>query len=218
ARHTVQNLKQRADGVQSYQNWLSTIGIADTCAYSDGSSEGPGRSSWGYCSSAKNDARVPTYIEILTSTVAILRLNKTGEVDTQPNFKNHSIVLSHERFIKWDKDASVVTFWLQQCYSYDYGIIEEQETPKKAWDTLNMKYSKVKAGDLRKLEREITSFDRESQAQDGLSEPEWQLTKDTLDAQPNLDYDDKLDVLQQVWERTLSLQNVQEEGTFIAKS
>ncbi|RKF56199.1 hypothetical protein OnM2_083048 [Erysiphe neolycopersici] len=207
----------------------------------------------------KNDARDPTDIEILISTVAALRLNKTGEVDTQPNLKNHSIVPSHERSIKWDKDASAVVFffWLRQCCSYDYDIIEKQGTLKKAWDALNKKYSKVKAGDLRKLEREITSFDPESQAQvkspedcfallkvlwrrfllmkpekkdslnnenlfgyliDGLSEPEWQLTKETLDAQPKLDYDDKLDVLQQVWERTPSLQNFQEEGAFIAKS
>ncbi|KAI6248871.1 hypothetical protein HI914_02523 [Erysiphe necator] len=118
-----------------------------------------------YCSSVKNDARVPTDIEILTSTVAALRLNKTGEVDTQPNLIDHSIVLSHERSIKWDKDASTVIFWLRQCCSHDHDIIEEQGTPKKAWDALNMKYSKVKAGDLRKLEREITSFNRESQAQ-----------------------------------------------------
>ncbi|RKF62185.1 hypothetical protein OnM2_035101, partial [Erysiphe neolycopersici] len=103
-----------------------------------------------YYSSGKNDARVPTDVEILTSTVAALRLNKTGEVDTQPNFKNHSIVLSHERSIKWDKDASAVIFWLRQCCSYDHDIIEEQGTPKKAWDALNMKYSKVKAGDLQR--------------------------------------------------------------------
>ncbi|POS86125.1 hypothetical protein EPUL_001366 [Erysiphe pulchra] len=154
----------------------------------------------------------------------------------------------------WEKESSAVIFWLRKCCSHDHDIIEEQGTPKKIWDALNGKYSKVKASDLRKLEREITSFDRKSQAPgkspevcfalmkvqrhrflllkpekkeplsnenlmgyhiDGLSEPEWKLTKDNFDAQPNLDCDDNLDILQQVWKRTPSLQDFQEEGVLL---
>ena len=43
-------------------------------------------------------------------------------------------------------------------------IIEEQENPRQSWNALYRKYSKVKPGDLRQLEREITSFERGSQA------------------------------------------------------
>lgn len=35
-------------GIQNHQNLMRTITSEDICAYSDGSSEGPGRSSWGF--------------------------------------------------------------------------------------------------------------------------------------------------------------------------
>lgn len=200
---------------------------------------------------------MPTEIEILTSTVAALQLEKNGKADVLSGTKDHNEVLNHERSIQWDKDASAVIFWLRQCCTNDIDVIEEQGTPKKAWDALYQKYSKVKAGELRQLEREITSFDRSSQAPgkspedcfaylkvlrrrflllkpekkeslndenlfgyllDGLSELEWKLTKETLDAQPRLDCDDKLDVLQQVWDRTPSLQSAPDEEAFVAKT
>ncbi|POS88069.1 hypothetical protein EPUL_000560 [Erysiphe pulchra] len=74
------------------------------------------------------------------------------------------MVLNYEISIQWDKDASAEIFWPWYCCSHDHDIIEEQGTPKKVWDALNGKYLKVKAGDLRKLEREIKSFVPESQA------------------------------------------------------
>ncbi|POS85013.1 hypothetical protein EPUL_002447 [Erysiphe pulchra] len=43
-----QILRIRTDSSQSHQCWICSISTADICAYSDGSSEGPGRSSWGY--------------------------------------------------------------------------------------------------------------------------------------------------------------------------
>lgn len=180
--------------------------------------------------------------------------NRCGSLTWENRQRRSSFRL--ERSLQWDKDASGVIFWLRQYCSHDHDIIEEQGTPKKVWNALNRKYSKMKASDLRKFEREITSFDRESQAigkspedyfaflkvlrrrflllkpekqeslsnenffgylMDGLSGPEWKLTKDTLDAQPNLGCNDKLDILQQVWERTPLVQTVQ-EGVFFAKS
>lgn len=38
----------KEDGLLDHHNLMSTINAIDICAYSDGSSEGPGRSSWGY--------------------------------------------------------------------------------------------------------------------------------------------------------------------------
>ncbi|POS81896.1 hypothetical protein EPUL_005981, partial [Erysiphe pulchra] len=165
--------------------------------------------------------------------------------------------LNIEKASKWDKDASAVIYWLRQCCPYDTDIIEEQGNPRDSWKALYKKYSKVKPGDLRQLEREITSFDRGSQAPgkspedcfsllkvlrrrflmqkpekresftdenlfgyllDGLVENEWKLTKDTLDAQPFLSCDDKLDILQRLWENTPFLQGPLDEGAFVANN
>ncbi len=41
-------LGTKANGVINHELWLSSIAPSDICAYSNGSSEGPGRSSWGY--------------------------------------------------------------------------------------------------------------------------------------------------------------------------
>ncbi|KAI1005063.1 hypothetical protein K3495_g3155 [Podosphaera aphanis] len=41
-------LGTKADIIQSHRRWICSISTADICAYSDGSSEGHGRSSWGY--------------------------------------------------------------------------------------------------------------------------------------------------------------------------
>ncbi|KAI0997120.1 hypothetical protein K3495_g11067 [Podosphaera aphanis] len=42
------NLGSKLKGVEAYLKWSQTIASTDICAYSDGSSEGPGRSSWGF--------------------------------------------------------------------------------------------------------------------------------------------------------------------------
>ncbi|KAI0993071.1 hypothetical protein K3495_g15113, partial [Podosphaera aphanis] len=170
---------------------------------------------------------------------------------------NKKSLLNIEKATQWDKDASAVMYWLRQCCSNDTDIIEEQGNPRQSWNALYRKYSKVKPGDLRQLEREITSFDRGSQALgkspedcfallkvlrrrflmqkpekkeslsndnlfgyllDGLTETEWKLTKDTIDAQPYLDCEDKLEILQQLWENTPSLQASSGEEAFIAKN
>lgn len=41
-------LGSKVDAIQKHHEWLSRIASIDICAFSDGSSEGPGRSSWGY--------------------------------------------------------------------------------------------------------------------------------------------------------------------------
>lgn len=38
----------KAEGKRIHWNWIGLLTSVDICAYSDGSSEGPGRSSWGY--------------------------------------------------------------------------------------------------------------------------------------------------------------------------
>lgn len=43
-----ENLGTKAEGVEAHNEWVRTISTSDICAYSDGSSEGHGRSSWGY--------------------------------------------------------------------------------------------------------------------------------------------------------------------------
>ena len=43
-----QMLESKTNGLINHERWLSTIAPTDLCAYSDGSSEGPGRSSWGF--------------------------------------------------------------------------------------------------------------------------------------------------------------------------
>ncbi|KAI0996701.1 hypothetical protein K3495_g11483 [Podosphaera aphanis] len=68
-------------------------------------------------------------------------------------------------------------YWLRQYCSNDTDIIEEQGNPRKYWKALYRKYSKVNPGDLRKLEREITSFDRGSQASGKSSEDCFALLK-----------------------------------------
>ena len=41
-------LGTKIEGVESHLRWTRTLSQTDICAYSDGSSEGHGRSSWGY--------------------------------------------------------------------------------------------------------------------------------------------------------------------------
>lgn len=41
-------LGTKSVGIQNHQNLMRTITSEEVCAYSDGSSEGPERSSWGY--------------------------------------------------------------------------------------------------------------------------------------------------------------------------
>ncbi|KAI1003389.1 hypothetical protein K3495_g4819 [Podosphaera aphanis] len=77
---------------------------------------------------------------------------------------NKKSSLNIEKATQWDKDASAVMYWLRQCCSNDTDITEEQGNPRQSWKALYRKYSKVKPGDLRQLKREITSFDRVSQA------------------------------------------------------
>lgn len=207
-----------------------------------------------YCSVTHYSDRVPTDIEILTASVAALHVKKDGKPEKLS--VNQSSDLSHERLIQWDKDEFAVIYWLRRCCGNDLDIIEENDTSKKIWDALFRKYSKVRAGDLWQLEREITSFNRQVQTPgkspeecfnylkvlrrrflqqrpekkdslrnedlfgyllDGLVEEEWTLTKNTLDAQPNLETDDKLEILQQLWDSTPSLKRNEEDG-FIAKS
>ncbi|KAI0994897.1 hypothetical protein K3495_g13283 [Podosphaera aphanis] len=42
------NLGSKSEGVEAHLKWIQTIASSDICAYSDGSSEGHGRSSWGF--------------------------------------------------------------------------------------------------------------------------------------------------------------------------
>ncbi|KAI0998638.1 hypothetical protein K3495_g9555 [Podosphaera aphanis] len=53
---------------------------------------------------------------------------------------------------------------------------------------------------------------------DGLTETEWKLTKDTIDAQPYLDCEDKLEILQRLGENTPSLQASSGEEALTAKN
>ncbi|KAI0999847.1 hypothetical protein K3495_g8351, partial [Podosphaera aphanis] len=195
----------------------------------------------------------PSHLESLTAAVAALNISKTD--GSEPMKRKEQ--MANDRSFKWERDAAAVIYWLRQCCPHDNDIIEDEDTPKKAWNSLYAKYSKVNAGELRRLEREITSFDRGSQAPgkspeecfalmkvlrrrfllqkpekksslsdenlfgyllDSFIEPEWKLTKDTLDAQPNLGCDEKLDILQQLWERNPILQGTNDEEAMIAKN
>ncbi|POS82393.1 hypothetical protein EPUL_005219, partial [Erysiphe pulchra] len=98
--------------------------------------------------------RIPTDIEILTASVAALHVKKDDEV--QKSSANKSNVMNHERSTQWENDESAVIYWLRRCCENDLDIIEENDTLKQIWDSLYRKYSK--------LEREITSFNREVQA------------------------------------------------------
>ncbi|KAI0993074.1 hypothetical protein K3495_g15110, partial [Podosphaera aphanis] len=193
-----------------------------------------------YCSKDHVKIRATSEIEKLTAAVAALHVEaKDPKVKSQDPFSYNEVS------IQWEKDSSAVVFWLRQCCQNDLDLIEDNESPKRIWDALYGKYSRVKVGDLRQLEREITSFNREEQAPgkspeecfahlkalhrrflllkpekkgsfgnedlfgyllDGLTEVEWKLTKDNIDAQPNLDCDEKLDILQRLFENTPSLQ------------
>lgn len=53
---------------------------------------------------------------------------------------------------------------------------------------------------------------------DGIIEEEWKLTKITIDTPPDLHIDDKLDILQQLWDTTKSLKGPNEDQGFVAKS
>ncbi|POS81781.1 hypothetical protein EPUL_006737, partial [Erysiphe pulchra] len=52
---------------------------------------------------------------------------------------------------------------------------------------------------------------------DRLKESEWRQTINTLDAQPNLDMEDKLDSLQRLWDITPSLKGIDNEEAFVAR-
>lgn len=43
-----ENLGTKVEGIVAHQQWAKSISSTDICAYSDGSSEGHGRSAWGY--------------------------------------------------------------------------------------------------------------------------------------------------------------------------
>lgn len=43
-----ENLGTKSEGINAHSNWTRTVQQTDICAYSDGSSEGHGRSTWGY--------------------------------------------------------------------------------------------------------------------------------------------------------------------------
>ncbi|POS81931.1 hypothetical protein EPUL_006128, partial [Erysiphe pulchra] len=176
----------------------------------------------------------------LTAAVAALHVKKEEKPDHKGQ-ENQLGIINYERSSQWDRDSSAVMYWLRQCCFNDLDTIEDNITPKRVWNALYTKYSKVKAVDLRKFEREITAFNRESQAPgksleecfemfkalrrrflllkpgkkeslsnedlfgyllDGLTEDEWKLTKDNVDAQPNLDYQGKQDILQRFFENT----------------
>lgn len=84
-----------------------------------------------YFSSAKNGARVATDIEILTSTIAALRLEKSGKKDLQLGLKDHSIVLSHERSFQWDKGASAVIFGSFSAFHTIMKLLKKKERQKR---------------------------------------------------------------------------------------
>ncbi|RKF56350.1 hypothetical protein OnM2_n082037, partial [Erysiphe neolycopersici] len=132
--------------------WLESKGLFYVCLHEKEK----------YCSVIHFRDRIPTDIEILTASVAALHVKKDDEKKT-PSV-NQSSVMNHERSIQWEKDESAVIYWLRRCCGNDLDIIEESNTSKKIWDALYQKYSQVRAGDLRQLEREITSFNREFQA------------------------------------------------------
>ncbi|KAI0991786.1 hypothetical protein K3495_g16401, partial [Podosphaera aphanis] len=219
--------------------WFESKGLFYVCQYEKNE----------YCAKDHVKVRATSDIEKLTAAVAALHVEAK-----EPKLKSQDLLNHNEISIQWEKDSSAVVFWLRQCCQNDLDLIEDNESPKKIWDALYTKYSRVKAGDLRQLEREITSFNREEQAPgkspeecfahlkalrrrflllkpekkgsfgnedlfgyllDGLTEDEWKLTKDNIDAQPNLDCEEKLDILQRLFENTPSLQKagvVSEDG------
>ncbi|RKF62736.1 hypothetical protein OnM2_031042 [Erysiphe neolycopersici] len=110
-----------------------------------------------YCSTQKLQSRVPTNIEVLTAHIAALRVHEDNKSNQAEEISRTS---NYERSLQWDKDAAAVIFLIRQNSSNDFDTIEDYASPKEIWDALNSKYSKIKPGDLRQLEREITSFDR----------------------------------------------------------
>ncbi|KAI6245665.1 hypothetical protein HI914_06007 [Erysiphe necator] len=131
--------------------WLESKGLFYVCLHEKQT----------YCSVTHYCDRVPTDIEILTASVAALHVKKDGK--PEKSSINQSSGLSHETLIQWEKDESAVICWLRRCCGNDLDIIEENDTSKKIWDALFRKYSKVRAGDLSQLKREISSFNRQVQ-------------------------------------------------------
>ncbi|POS81822.1 hypothetical protein EPUL_006075, partial [Erysiphe pulchra] len=165
-----------------------------------------------YCSITHFHDRIPTDIEILTASVAALHVKKDDEV--QKSSANKSNVMNHERSIQWEKDESALE---REITSFNREVQAPGKSPEECFNRLKVLRRRYLLQKSEKKES-LRNEDLFGYLLDGLTGEEWKLTKNTLDAQPNIETEDKLEILQQLWDSKPSLKLTNEEDGFVARS